>query len=555
MAAEAVVVDVARRVGGSTVGWLDDLDDPPDGWSDPWLIGAAHEVLASDDERQARGAWYTPRSVVDLLADRALSRGALADLPGFVVDPTCGGGAFVLAALERLIGLGSSADDALGRVGGMDIDAGAVRATQLAVEAWGALAGAGRSAIDVAMSRIRLGDQLTGWPDEWPAVSVVMGNPPFATPLRGRSFPPVAQAAREERRDLLGPYADLAAIHLAVCVERVEPGGRVCLVLPQSILGGRDTAGLRSWIDEVAPMVDLWATKQAVFDASVRVWSPVVEKRSAAPSIRREPTGAIVGSWSQAAAFALGVPRTKMATTGTLDALLTSATAGFRDEFYALADACVELREVTQSREVPDGFLRLATVGSLDPLTSWWGRRETVFAKRRWVEPVVDFSKVEGRSRLWLEQMRVPKVLLPTQSRVFEPVVDRDGTVAPATPLLALHADPDAIDLVAAVLLAPPVAAWAFARWFGTAMSVEAIKIAARDLGGFPLPNGRSAWNDAAAVVAGADDCEPAAAVAAAIEAARIMHVAYGMDPTCEADTAVWEWWLARATALLPSTP
>ncbi|MEZ5227909.1 MAG: hypothetical protein R2710_14920 [Acidimicrobiales bacterium] len=92
--------------------------------------------------------------------------------------------------------------------------------------------------------------------------------------------------------------------------------------------------------------------------------------------------------------------------------------------------------------------------------------------------------------------------------------------MAPVTPLLALHAEPDALDLVTAVLLAPPVVAWAFARWFGTAMSVEAIKIAARDLADFPLPVDDGAWHEAAAIVRSADGCDPADSVRTAIEAA-----------------------------------
>ncbi|MEZ5378010.1 MAG: N-6 DNA methylase [Acidimicrobiales bacterium] len=537
-----VVDAVARRVCGEDVPLLAEVEPPPGGWADPWLIGAVHELTASTGERALRGAWYTPRPVVEELVQRALTAGTDAVLgDSLVIDPTCGGGGFLLAALDRLVVLGSSPDQALARIGGLDIDPGAVRATHAAVAAWGRLAGASDQAISGAVERICLGDQLVGWPDDWPSVSVVIGNPPFATPLRGGSFPGAAHAAREERRDRLGPYADLAAIHLAVCIERVAPGGRVCLVLPQSVLGGRDTAGLRSWVDDVAPIIDLWATTSAVFDASVRVWAPVCEKGAERP---------MRSSWSEAAAFALGVPPVTVAAPGRLGELLSSATAGFRDEFYALAEACVELADVSSTGLLPDGFVRVATVGSLDPLTSWWGRRPTTFAKRRWDAPVVDCSKVPGRTQSWLEQLRQPKVLLPTQSKVFEPFVDRDGTVAPVTPLLALHAEPDALDLVTAVLLAPPVVAWAFARWFGTAMSVEAIKIAARDLADFPLPVDDGAWHEAAAIVRSADGCDPADSVRTAIEAATLMQRAYG---TAAADPSVLQWWLARARSLVPS--
>ncbi len=533
---------------------LDGVEDPPDGWRDPWLIGAAHEQLVSGDERSARGAWYTPPEVVNTLVTMAMPDSSS---PMFVVDPTCGGGAFLLAALDRMLATGRSASDALSRVGGMDIDLGAVEATRLAIEAWGRLADASSDSIERAQSRVQLGDQLEGWPSTWPPVDVVLGNPPFATPLRGVALSTVAQAVRFERRDRLGPYADLAAIHLAVCVERVSAGGRIAMVLPQSILAGRDTADLRRWIDDIAPMHDIWATKAAVFEASVRVWAPLLVRSEVSPAMNstETPTPSAApletpGSWSMAAAAAIGVPAVRIASNETLGSLLTSATAGFRDEFYALAEACVELADVADAGEgFPDGFMRLATVGSLDPLASWWGRRPTKFAKKQWHEPVIDISRVEGSSSAWLAQMRVSKVLLPTQSRVFEPVVDRTGIVAPATPLLALFAEPEAIDLVAAVLLAPPVTAWAFARWFGSAMSVDAIKVAAKDLADFPLPLDRGAWAEAASMVARSDGLEPDDGVLAAIEVGRIMNRAYGADADVET------WWLSRVGALVPSRP
>ncbi len=561
-----VVVAVADRVVRSGAqasngdlpgdpGVLVGVEDPPDGWGDPWLIGAVHELLVSSNERSARGAWYTPPEVVGTLVAMALPDG---QSPTFIIDPTCGGGAFLLAALDRMVAAGRSPSDALSCVGGMDIDAGAVEATRLAIEAWGRLAGVSSESIERAQSSVQLGDQLEGWPSLWPQVGVVLGNPPFATPLRGVALSSVAQAARSERSDRLGPYADLAAIHLAVCVERVGPGGRIAMVLPQSILASRDTADLRRWIDDVAPMHDIWATKAAVFEASVRVWAPLLVRADGSPTQDQVPTQtqsrtltqSREGSWSMAAAAAIGVPAVGITSTETLGSLLTSATAGFRDEFYALAEACVELAEVAKAGEaVPDGFMRLATVGSLDPLASWWGRRPTKFAKKQWHEPVIDIGRVEGSSSAWLAQMQVPKVLLPTQSRVFEPFVDRAGIVAPATPLLALFAEPEAIDLIAAVLLAPPVTAWAFARWFGSAMSVDAIKVAARDLAHFPLPPDRGAWAEATSLVAQSDGLDPEDGVLLAIEVGRIMNRAYGADADVET------WWLSRVGALVPSTP
>ncbi len=529
-----VVETVARHVAGlAAIPGADPVSEPPEGWTDPWLIGAVHEALASSEDRGRRGAFYTPRSVVEQVVDQVLPPDG--PLPRFVVDPTCGGGAFLLVVLDRLVEGGCTPDEALERIGGMDIDRGAADAARWAVRAWGSGAGADPDAVSVAVGRIVVGDQLVGWPPAWPDVEMVVGNPPFATPLRGRGFPPAARTARDERRDRLGPYADLAALHLVVAVERCGPGARIALVLPQSLLAGRDAAAMRDWVERVAPLQALWASRDALFDAGVRVWAPVL-----VVGAQPRDDG---GGWAPEAAAALGAPRVRLSASGETLGSIVSATAGFRDEYYALAAACVEADE---DPEASRGRLRLATVGSLDPLVSWWGRKPTRFAKRHWDRPVIDPRRIPEARQAWFERQGRPKVLLPTQSRILEPFVDRDGVFAPATPLLSLGADAADLDLVVAVLLAPAVSAWCHAQWFGTAMSVDAIKVAARDLASIPLPPDRTAWSEAAALVATADGCEPDEAHRIAVEVASLMNEAYHTDP------AVGSWWNDRAAALVP---
>ncbi len=530
---DAVVDAVARRVAGlePTSGSVS-VDEPPGGWSDPWLIGAVHEALASAEDRGRRGAFYTPKAVVERLVERVIPLDG--SLPRFVVDPTCGGGAFLLVVLDRLVEAGCTADDAVGRIGGIDIDRGAVSAARWTVIAWAALAGAGPEATAGAVERIVQGDQLAGWPPTWPDVDAVVGNPPFATPLRGRDFPTEARRARDERRDRLGPYADLAALHLVVVLERCRPGTRISLVLPQSLLAGRDATAMRAWVDRVAPMQSMWATGEAVFDAGIRVWAPLLVVGA---ERRRDRT-----TWAQEAAAAIGAPRVRLPADRETLGSIVSATAGFRDEYYALAAACVEEGDDPAAT----GRMRLATVGSLDPLVSWWGRKPMQFAKRRWDRPVIDPCDVPAARKAWIGQQRRPKVLLPTQSRILEPVLDREGTVAPATPLLSLLAEADDLDLVVAVLLAPAVSAWCYAQWFGTAMSVDAIKIAARDVTAIPLPLDHTAWLEASRLVATADGCDPGDAHRIAVEVAAVMNEAY------HTDEAVGSWWLARAETLRP---
>ena len=86
---------------------------------DPEMLGKVFESLMADDERAASGSFYTPREIVDVLTQRAISEwlyggepepldrdSAAAALQRLdrvtVLDPACGSGAFLLSALRVL---------------------------------------------------------------------------------------------------------------------------------------------------------------------------------------------------------------------------------------------------------------------------------------------------------------------------------------------------------------------------------------------------------------------------------------------------------------------
>lgn len=532
---------------------LDTLPAPPGGWANPWLPGVVNEQSVVGEARSARGAWYTPESVVRGLV-RLATPGQ--DLPDRIVDPTCGGGAFLLAALDRCLELGLSAEQALSRVGGTDADPGAVWTARWSLALWGRAQGVDVEPDDIA---VELGDALEAGPAS--GSRLVVGNPPFATPLRSGRLSEAAEAYRTEHRSLLGPYADLAAIHLLAAVRSCGPGSTVVMIQPQSVLAGRDTEDLRAWFQAEAPLQALWATRQSVFDAGVRACAVVLApgasgsktvSLAAGPTV--EPVDPLEGEtagpeprWSVLAARALGAPRLPAALAraqqggeaggeglGRLGQLVT-ATAGFRDEYYGLVEACREWHG--SDADAPN---RLVTVGSLDPLSTSWGVEPCRFGGRRWLRPTIDLDALAPKVRRWVDQRAQPKVVLATQSRLLEPVVDRDGDLVPATPLVSLSAAADDLDRVAAVLLAPPVLAWAWQRWFGSALSVDAVKLAARQVLELPLPPDREAWEEAAGLVATADGLDPAGAAAVAAEVGELMNQAYG------AGDEVLDWWRAR---------
>jgi predicted RNA methylase len=194
------------------------------------------------DHRRAHGQFFTPTPVVACCYD--LLAGELA--PGArIVDPACGDGAFLRAALER--GLAPPE-----HLHGCDIDPALVALLQTE-----------------GLARVALADGLD--PDSQPAAAfdLVVGNPPFgvATSERG------GRAMPSEVRFLL------RALDLA------RPGGLVALVLPSGVLANERLRPLRAGLLERASPLAVIALPRQTFSraGTSALCSLVLLRRAPAP--------------------------------------------------------------------------------------------------------------------------------------------------------------------------------------------------------------------------------------------------------------------------------
>ena len=399
-------------------------------------------ALQSPPDRKQRGAYPTPHWLVDLVVAEAV----LAPAPGaevVVVDPACGDGRFLAAAARRVRALG-------GRplLVGVDIDAASLEG------AADALAG---EQVDLRRGDAR--EQV--WPGR---VDVVVGNPPYLSQMAARTTRGGAS------RHGGGPYADAAVEFLALAVRMLGPGGRLGLVLPQSVLASRDAAAVRGEVDRRAGIVWSWWSREKVFDADVFVCAIVAAV--GAPATRR---------WTDVVTAALDVPALPpVATDGVLGAR-ARLTANFRDQYYGLVPAVVD-----------DGAgPRLVTSGLIDPGRSAWGTRPVTFARRRFSRPTVELDRLTPAMRRWAADLLVPKVLVANQTRVIEAVVDATGSWLPGVPAITARphdgGDPWA---VAAVLTSPFAAAWAWHHAAGTGLAPRAVRLGPRWLVDLPWPRG-----------------------------------------------------------------
>lgn len=185
--------------------------------------------------RKVLGAWYTPPSLVDAVVGEAVFPGARS-----VLDPACGDGRFLRAT-------------GLPEQHGLDID---------------------------PETPFEHGDALSrDWGGQ--RFDVVVGNPPYLNQLSRHT------SRGGSSRFGGGPYADAAAEFLALAVRLVRPGGRVGLVLPQSLMSARDAAGIREQVDAAAALRWMWWSDHQVFDAHVRVWAGVWEVGGESGPVRR----------------------------------------------------------------------------------------------------------------------------------------------------------------------------------------------------------------------------------------------------------------------------
>ena len=174
---------------------------------------------------------------------------------------------------------------------------------------------------------------------------------------------------------------------LALAVRLTRPGGRVGLVLPQSLLSARDAADIRAAVDDVAAMRWMWWSDSLLFDAHVRVWAAVWEVGGEPGEVRRcsgdafdpLPSAAAPrhGEWA-----ALRVDHPPVVSTGRTLGDVATFTADFRDQYYGLVGA------VGDDVDGPP----LVTSGLIDPGVCHWGSRPVRFAHHRYDAPRVDLE-------------------------------------------------------------------------------------------------------------------------------------------------------------------
>lgn len=218
-------------------------------------------------------AIYTAEPVVERLLARV-------DWPAdgrTLVDPSCGDGAFLVAAIRRATSIGRLSDEALcAALSGWEVHPEACSLARARVAQ--ALVAAGRptvQALRLAVHIVRQGDFLTDGPSV-PTYDIIAGNPPY---LRWVNIPAVL---RGDYARHVPTYAlhDMLYSFLDRCAHTLRPGGDILFVTSDRWLFNSGAARLR---DALGRTVNLSHVER--LEASSTFYRPKLRRAGTPPRI------------------------------------------------------------------------------------------------------------------------------------------------------------------------------------------------------------------------------------------------------------------------------
>lgn len=225
-------------------------------------LGLTYNVMLPDEWRSTYGVYYTPPVLAERLLDQATQAGV--DWTNCrVLDPACGGGAFLVPVADRMIKAAGQCTPAVllknieTRLHGYEIDPFSAWLSQIALDA--VLLPVSRKAKRTTRPLITVCDALEQPPAE--GFDLVVGNPPY-----GRVRLELQQRERF-KRSLYG-HANLYGLFTDLALQHTRRNGIVAYVTPTSFLAGGYFKNLRALLArETAPIsIDFVTERKGVFE-------------------------------------------------------------------------------------------------------------------------------------------------------------------------------------------------------------------------------------------------------------------------------------------------
>jgi len=246
--------NLAREIGVAAAG-LDVLDAS-------YMIGVLYTGMMPGTIRAELGAYYTPPALCERLLDLATEAG-VDWRTARVLDPACGGGAFLSPVARRMADNMKDRSPAialtniLARIQGFELDPFAAWMSQVFLEV--TLEHLCIAAGERLPPVVRVCDSLEQAPTE-SGFDLVVGNPPY-----GRLT--LSPHMRDKYRRSLFGHANLYGVFTDLALRFTRPGGVIAYVTPTSFLAGEYFKALRGLLGREAPptSIDFIEERKGVF--------------------------------------------------------------------------------------------------------------------------------------------------------------------------------------------------------------------------------------------------------------------------------------------------
>lgn len=211
---------------------------------------------ADASNQKLRGGYYTPPAVADFLASWSVQQ------PGEeILEPSCGSGAILSAAAQKLLDLGATPSQVAQQIQGVELYSSEA---SLACQKLEALGIAGHNSVTV-------GDFFEYDDQEWGLIGkkfdVVLGNPPFLRyqnfpeDQRQRAFRVMESAGLRPNRLTNSWLAFLVASSL-----RLKPQGRLAMVIPAELLQVKYAEETRAFLARHFGAITIVSFRRLVFE-------------------------------------------------------------------------------------------------------------------------------------------------------------------------------------------------------------------------------------------------------------------------------------------------
>ncbi|MHB8910911.1 MAG: HsdM family class I SAM-dependent methyltransferase [Syntrophales bacterium] len=245
-----------------------------------YLLSSLYTVMLPDKMRSTLGAYYTPPALVERLLDM-VSEAGFDWRRGRILDPACGGGAFLAPIAARMLRTLDSTDPAFAlrnivtRLHGFEIDPFAAWVSMVLLEA--TLLPVCLKANRRLPNLVETKDSLICSEGDSMSFDLVIGNPPYGKVTLNAPLRRTYQLSLYGHANLYGLFTDLA-------IMLVSPKGLIGYVTPTSFLGGQYFKALRGLMRKEAPpvMMDFVTERQGVFEDVLQETMLTVYKRAEA---------------------------------------------------------------------------------------------------------------------------------------------------------------------------------------------------------------------------------------------------------------------------------